>query len=142
MQKITKILISLIIFLVLIMPVLSLAVDPPSASSLVPCNNTPDAKGVVAYPCGFTQLMDMVNKVIHFVLFDMVLPIAAIMFAYAGFSMITAGEESSSARTKAKNIFFNTIIGLAIAIAAWLIIRTILSILGYDGEWIGFPLHL
>ena len=41
-------------------------------------------------------------------------------------------------KTEAKNIFTNAVIGLVIAVAAFLIIRTILSILGYDGSWIGF----
>ena len=66
----------------------------------------------------------------------MALPIAAIMIAYAGFLLITAagGEQ----KTKAKNIFFNAVIGLVIAAAAWLIIRTLLLIVGYEGDWIGF----
>ena len=65
------------------------------------------------------------------------MPIAAIMFTYAGFLLITAGGETASARTKAKNILLHTIGGLVVAVAAWLIIHTILSILGYSGSWIG-----
>jgi hypothetical protein len=68
----------------------------------------------------------------------MVIPIAAIMFAYAGFLMVTAGGEAAHARTKAKSIFTNAVIGLIIAVACWLIIKTILSILGFNGSWIGF----
>jgi hypothetical protein len=52
--------------------------------------------------------------------------------------LVTAGGEAAGARTKAKNIFTNALIGLIIAVAAWLIVRTILSILGYQGAWIGF----
>ena len=119
------------------MPVLSLAADTP----LVPCTNTPDpTTGIVpdASKCDFNQLMNLVNTVIHFILFDLAIPIAAIMFAYAGFLLVTAGGEAASARTKAKSIFTNAVIGLVIAVAAWLIIRTILLILGYEGTWIGF----
>ena len=101
------------------------------SAGLVACDGT-DAK-----PCGFNQLMDLVNEVIKFVLFKLAVPIAAIMFAYAGFKMVTSGG-SSEARGKAKNIFTNAVLGLAVAAGAWLIIRTILSILGYDGDWIGF----
>lgn len=68
----------------------------------------------------------------------MAVPIAAIMFAYAGFIMVTAGGESSSAKTKAKDIFLNTLIGLVLALAAWLIIKLLLNILEWDGGWIGF----
>ena len=102
------------------------------AEALVQCDNS---KGK---PCDFYALMSLVNRVIHFVLFDMVVPIAAIMFIYAGFLMVTAGGEAAGARTKAKSIFTNAVLGLIIAVAAFLIIRTVLSILGYEASWIGF----
>lgn len=124
MQKIKKNTVSLLVFLILIMPVISLADNTP----LVLCDNG----------CGFNDFMALVNRVIHFILFDMVIPIAAIMFAYAGFLLVTAGGEAAGARTRAKSIFFNVVLGLIIAVAAFLIIRTILSILGYEGSWIGF----
>ncbi len=130
MKKITKLLIFFSIFLMLIVPVLSLAQTAP----LVPCDNS------AAQPCNFNALMAMINNIIHFILFLMVIPIAAIMFAYAGFLLVTAGGEAAGARTKAKEIFWNALIGLIIAVACWLIISTILSILGYDGSWIGLQI--
>jgi hypothetical protein len=125
MKNIKKITISFLVFLILIIPALSLA------DGLVPCDNT-------TQPCDFNAFMALINTVIHFILFSMVIPIAAIMFAYAGFLMVTAGGEAAGARTKAKSIFFNVVLGLIIAVAAFLIIRTILFILGYEGSWIGF----
>jgi hypothetical protein len=123
-----------IIFMLLIMPVVSFAAvgDP-----LVPCNNTPDANGVIAQPCNFNALMTLVNTVIHFALFYMAVPIAAIMFVYAGFELVSSGG-STEKRGIAKKVFTNAVIGLVLAAAAWLIIRTVLSILGYNGAWIGF----
>lgn len=112
----------------LIMPAISFAVNVP----LVACDNS------TGNPCDFNALMALVNRVIKFILFDMVIPIAAIMFAYAGFLMVSAGGEAAHARTKAKAIFTDVVIGLIIAIAAFLIVRTVLSILGYSGSWIGF----
>jgi len=100
------------------------------AAGLVPCETGPS--------CDFNALMTLINTVIKFILYDMVIPIAAIMFAYAGFLMVTAGGEAAGARTKAKSIFTNAVLGLIFAVAAFLIIRTILSILGYKGSWIGF----
>lgn len=87
--------------------------------------------------CQWNDLLKMVNNIITFVLFYMAVPIAAIMFFYAGILLITSAGESSEAKTKAKSIFFNTVMGLIIALAAWLIIKTLLSILGYNGAWIG-----
>lgn len=123
MKNKTKFIINLLVFLILVIPALSLADNTP----LVQCDN-----------CGFNDLMALVNRVIKFILFDMVIPIAAIMFAYAGFLLVFAGGEAAGARTKAKGIFLNAVLGLIIAVAAFLIIRTILSILGYSGSWIGF----
>lgn len=88
--------------------------------------------------CDFNAFMGLINNIIKFILFDLAVPIAAIMFAYAGFLLVTAGGEAAGARTKAKSIFTNAVIGLVLAAAAWLIIRTILLILGYEGDWIGF----
>ena len=107
------------------MPALSLA------EVLVQCDNS---KGNL---CDFNALMALVNRVIGFILYGMVIPIAAIMFAYAGFELVTSGG-STEKIGKAKKIFTDVVIGLIIAMAAFLIIRTILSILGYEGDWIGF----
>ncbi len=90
--------------------------------------------------CNWNDLLALINKVINFILFDLAVPIAAIMFAYAGFKMVIAGEESGGARTQAKEIFLNALFGLLMAAAAWLIISTLLWILGYDGTWIGLKI--
>ena len=110
-----------------VVPAISLA-----EGGLVPCDNS------AGNPCDFNAFMALINTVIKFILFDLVIPIAAIMFAYAGFQMVIAGGDSAGARKKAKDIFSNAVFGLIIAVAAFLIIRTVLWILGYKGSWIGF----
>ena len=117
-----------IVFMLLILPSISFAVyklgDP-----LVPCT---DGKA-----CDFNQLMTLVNNVITFILEYMAIPIAAIMFAYAGFLLVTA--QGGEAKSKAKNIFSDAVIGLIIAMAAFLFIKLILSTLGFTGaSWVGF----
>ncbi|MCX6751656.1 MAG: pilin [Candidatus Nomurabacteria bacterium] len=104
-----------------------------SPSGLVKCGLS-DANGKVENPCGFYDILTLINTVVHFVIFDLVLPIAALMFAYAGFELITSGGETSK-REKAKSIFTNVALGLVIVLAAFLIIQTILSIVGYDKSW-------
>lgn len=145
MKKTTKFLIFLAIFLILVLPVFSSAqtdTDIPdedflAGKSLVPCGRTNPA-GVISNPCSFKDALTLINAVIKFILFYMAIPIAAIMFVYAGFLMLVPGSESASKKTKGKEIFWNAFIGLILAAAAWLIIRTILLILGYPGDWIGF----
>jgi len=128
-------------------------ITPFDNGGLVPCGtlrspiytDTTTGKqmgGDIKNPCevnGMKYLMDMINKIINYMLFVLALPIAAIMFAYAGFMLILSGGESSK-RTKAKEIFMNVLIGLIVAAACWLIVNAILSIVGYDGSWIGFKI--
>lgn len=118
----------IIVFTLLVAPVFSFAAEP-----LVPCLTEANPGS-----CDFNAFMTLINKVIRFILFYMAIPIAAIMFVYAGFLMLVPGSESASKKTKGKEIFWNAFIGLILAAAAWLIIRTILLILGYPGDWIGF----
>lgn len=120
------------VFVLIAMPALSYA-------GLVPCTNTPGANGEISKTdaCDFNKLMDLINNVISFAIFKLALPIAGIMFTYAGFLMVTAGEEASGARTTAKNILTNTLLGLCLALLCWVIVHSLLSFLGYKGDWIG-----
>lgn len=130
MNKRFKVSLFVFILILVLIPVLSLA------ARLVPSCSENLITGECTY--GFNELLTLVNNVVNFILFSLAIPIAAIMFFYAGFLMVTAGSESASSRTKAKTIFTNTLIGLVIAAAAWVIVHTILTILGYSGSWIGF----
>lgn len=125
----------------LIAPALSFAqitVDSDN-KGLIPCGRDVDiVSGTIKNPCQFGHVLILINTVIKFILFGLVVPIAAIMFFYAGFELVTSGG-SSEKRGIAKKVFTNAVFGLVVAVAAWLIIKTILSILGYDGAWIGFP---
>lgn len=138
MKKVTQFLILLSVFLMLIMPSISLAQGESGYKGLIPCSNAPASTNTVTPPgdCDFVALMNLINKIIRFALFNLAIPISAIMFAYAGFLLITA--QGGEAKTQAKHIFTNTVLGLVLAAAAWLIVRTLLSILGYEGAWIGF----
>lgn len=106
-------------------------------SGVVPCGKVVDVEGKVVDKCEFKDFMKLLNNVIDFILKKMILPIAAILFAYAGLLLVTSG--GGEGKTKAKGIFWNAFIGLIIALAAWLIIHTLLAVLGYtDAGWIGF----
>ena len=125
MSKKNKFLIFPFVLSIILLPALSFAVG------LVP------ACGTAANPCAFKDILTLISSVTRFILVDLAVPIAAVMFFYAGFLMITSGGESASNRGKAKHIFTNTVIGLVIVAGAWIIIHTILTILGFDGSWIG-----
>ena len=130
MQKIIKFLIPIFIFLILVMPVFSFA------AGLVPeCDRS--VPGQCTW--GFSEFMKLIDNVIKFILFKMAIPIAAIMFVYAGFELVTSGG-STEKRGTAKKVFTNAVYGLVLAAGAWLIVKTLLSILGYKD--IGFFLFL
>jgi len=107
-------------------------------NGLIPCGTKKDPKtGVVLEPCTYKHLFDLINNVVNFILYFLAIPIAAIMFAYAGFLYLSSQGDTSKV-SKATGIFGDVAMGLIYIAAAWLIIKTVLSILGYDGSWIGF----
>lgn len=143
-------------FVIFIMPAVSMAQSSTKADrgGLVQCGRaviyldkegkptTKDAPGAVTVAdpedaCNFEDLVYLVNNIINWILVYLAIPIAGIMFAYAGFKLI-AGGGNSGARTKAKEIFLNAAIGLTLAFVAYLIVKFVLKTFGYSGAWIGF----
>lgn len=121
-RKVFKVFICVSMFMFLIMPLISFS------AGLVACKDN----------CGWYELITLINTVITFILFRLALPIAAIMFAYAGILLLTSGGDPAK-KTKAKELFLGVVLGLVIAAAAWLIVHTILSVLGYtDAGFFGF----
>jgi len=83
-------------------------------------------------PCDFNSLVGGVNKFINFVLITLATPLFALILIYVGWLYLSAGGNSENV-TKAKNILKNALIGYIIALAAWLIVKTILTALGFTG---------
>jgi len=78
--------------------------------------------------CGVEDFIKLINKMIRIILYDLSVPFAAIMFAYAGFQVLTAGPNVEK-RGQALNTFKNIAIGLVLVATAFLIIQTVLFIL-------------
>ncbi len=129
LNSLRKLFIYIFVFILIILPAFSSAQNtPPASKSLVPCDN-------ISTPCDYNAFLKLVNTIINFIL-TMSLPICAVMFAYAGFLLITSG--GGEGRNDAKKIFTNAAIGLFYVIGAFIIVKTILTILGYEGGWLGF----
>ncbi len=92
------------------------------AQGLIPCGGS----GQPA--CNFTYLIQLIQNVIDFLLVDVAIPLAIILFAYAGWLYMSAGGDSGKV-SKAHGIFMNVVFGLVLALAAWLIVNTIASAL-------------
>lgn len=78
--------------------------------------------------CEFADLIKLANVVIKFLMFQIATPLAAIGFAVAGWKLMTSGGDSG-AKTEAKRIGMNVLIGFGIAMSAWLVVDTIFDAL-------------
>lgn len=112
--------------------VLLIMVTPLYASAaIVPCDGarTQDEPAQIGGGCDFTDIIELIRKIITFLLFSFAVPLAAISFAIAGVMILTAGGNENQV-TQAKEIFWNVLIGLIVALAAWLVVNAILIGLG------------
>ena len=74
----------------------------------------------------------MVNNVINFLLFVLATPLVAMILVYAGWLYLSSGGSDENIK-KAKGMMKNAVIGYIIGLASWLIIKTILNIVGFKG---------
>lgn len=91
-------------------------------SGLVPCGTDSTNQ------CSFEDLIILANNVIDFLIFNLAAPLAGIVMAIAGIMMFTAGGNEAQL-SKAKSIFGYVVIGILIALSAWLIVKAIVSVL-------------
>lgn len=98
------------------------------AAGVVPCGGS----GEVA--CQFCHLAELGDNVVNFVLFVLAVPISSLLFAYAGFLYVVQGMREDSIN-KAKSILIGTVVGLVFALAAWIIVTTIVNNLIGDSRF-------
>jgi hypothetical protein len=92
-------------------------------AGIVPACTGTGAGGTVK--CDFAYLVKLVKSVLDYIL-AITAPIAAIMFAYAGFLYMTSQGDPGK-RTKANQIFTNVGIGIFFVVGAWLLAKAVLS---------------
>ena len=95
-------------------------------AGLIPCGNPAQGDQPAQPECTFAYLFELVAKIVHFLLFDLAVPLAAIAFAWAGIVLLTDGGNEKK-RDDAKKIATAAVVGLGLAFAAWLIVNTIFS---------------
>jgi hypothetical protein len=127
-KKISAFILSFVI--IFLVPILVMA-----AGKIVPeCGVV--VNGVIENTCDFNDAMILINNVITFLLITMATPLFALIIIYVAWLYLSAGGNTENVG-KAKKIFKNALFGYVIALAAWLIVKTILSTLGFKG-----PLYL
>ena len=117
-----KILLEFLVLLMLISPLVVLAQG--SIITATDCQQLPpNAKGEFAEVCDFQAFIALVNKVMNYIIV-LSLPATAIVMAYAGFQLITAGDNESK-RTEVKGMLWKVVIGFLFILSAWLIVKAI-----------------
>ena len=104
---------------VLVLATLFLPIYIAQAAGLVSCGGTNEPT------CGFAQLIELVNTVVHAILFDIAVPLAALGFAVVGVLLI-AQQDKAKARSEAKSRFESIGIGFFWIMAAFVLIKFIL----------------
>ena len=132
-MKMKFLLVSTILLTLVIFPAMAFA---NHGGIVPPCSPDPagtkDQSGEVIKICTFNDIFNsengLIKHIIDFVLFYIIIPIATISIAVAGFKMIIQSDKEK-ARTEAKEILIAVFIGLFVAFASWLIVKVILTTL-------------
>lgn len=94
-------------------------------AALIPCTDN----------CDYQQFILLIGKVFQFLTLELAVPLAAVAIVYGGIIMITAGTNEGK-RSQAKSIIGYAVWGLVLALAAWLIVRTIMTELGVKAPFL------
>lgn len=96
------------------------------------------AEGIVpdcgGNPCTYTDFIGpdgLVDNFINFIVFDLATPVAVVAILFAGL-MYVFGATDPGKRSTAKKILWSAVIGLAIALSAYLIVQLLITGLGAD----------
>lgn len=116
-----------ILFLVVsvLSPVVVFAQNNSGSQSLIPdCEG--DTSRDPSPDCGYNDFLQLIKNVINRLIL-LSFPIAAGVFAWAGFKYMTTGIADKKA--EAKSMIVKVFVGFVIILAAWLIVNAVLSAL-------------
>lgn len=79
-------------------------------------------------PASFAMVIDVINRIILFSITILIVFVAPLMIAYAGFLMVV-NPFNAGGIGRARGILLNMVVGLVIALAGWLIVSAIMAVL-------------
>jgi len=103
---------------------------------IVPCgiNSDPSRN----QPCEFCDIFKLFKNILDFFTFELVPPLTAGFFAYAGILLLISSGDSRK-KQQAKRIATDVVIGFVLVYGAWLIVTTLMEILfsgvDQDNDW-------
>src|SRR3989344_3237240 len=89
-------------------------------------------KGWSQCPLGWGALITVINNIISLLLTLAIVFVAPLMIAYSGFLLVVS-QGNSGKRTEARKILTNTVVGIVLALAGWMIVAAIMAAL-YNPE--------
>lgn len=107
----------------------------PVVASADSLGNFVTCQGSYTDPCSICHLLEMLNRIMRFVLVTMV-SVFFILVAFAGFRLAT-GVGNPDVTKLIGTVLRNGVIGFVIMLSAWLIVDTILKIMMDESESIG-----
>lgn len=103
-------------------------------SGLVPvCNTELDGNGGFSDPCDFNMVIAFINNAISYFVIYLATPLFALILIYVGWLYLSDMGSAENVK-KAKGILKNAFIGYIVVLASWLIVKTILSLVGFEGN--------
>jgi hypothetical protein len=108
-------------------PFLGPIIPPPSVSGV---------SGSDVCPAGWGMLITVINNIISLLITLAIIFVAPLMIAWAGFLLVVSQGDSGK-RTQARKILTNTIIGIVLALAGYMIIAAIMAVLYNPGATSG-----
>ncbi|MCX6790429.1 MAG: pilin [Candidatus Kaiserbacteria bacterium] len=107
----------------------------PFFGPIIPGSNIPGNINAVC-PAGWGMFMTVINNIIELLITIAIVFIAPLMIAWSGFLMVV-NQGNEGKITEAKKILTNTVVGIVISLAAWMIVDAIMAVLyrSPDGAW-------
>lgn len=84
---------------------------------------------------GWGLIMVVINNIISLGITLAIVFVAPLMIAYAGF-LFVVNPVNAGGKAKAKSILLNTVVGIVIALAGWMIVDAVMAVL-YDRNTVG-----
>lgn len=122
-----------------LIPVVALALPLAAHATGIPFFATEGIVPVGAQKCAanWTALFQTVQNLVAFIVTIAIVFIAPILIAYAGF-LFVVNPANPSAKDKAKKVLSSTVLGIVVALAAWLIVDAVLVALTGSGKGVSY----
>lgn len=104
-----------------ILQILTVSIAPQVglAAGLIPCGGTGQA------PCSWNDLFTLLNSIIHFLIFDLGVPLVTLVIVVGGIELVLKRDQPT-AKSVWKDRIQKALIGFAIILCAYLLVKVVI----------------